>query len=165
MFSLIDHPYVACFSKPILSSQETAAGCLELKGYQQLLQQHHCFRFLASRSGPLIDANTLLMPPAAVITADEGAANLWIFLVAEIWWFCDAECQKVCPCRWPYFAQWGAPTFSWSSTFAMLAGAISAMVESVSPPLSSMSKSLSSSFTSRICASTSCEGRGGCRLL
>ncbi|CAL5222118.1 g4434 [Coccomyxa viridis] len=33
--------------------------------------------------------------------------------------------------RWPYFAQWGAPTFSWSSTFAMLAGAISAMVESI----------------------------------
>lgn len=34
-------------------------------------------------------------------------------------------------CRWPYFAQWGAPTFSWSSTLTMLAGAISAMVESV----------------------------------
>ena len=33
--------------------------------------------------------------------------------------------------RWPYFAQWGAPTFSWSSTLTMLAGAISAMVESV----------------------------------
>ncbi|CAK0786722.1 hypothetical protein CVIRNUC_009936 [Coccomyxa viridis] len=33
--------------------------------------------------------------------------------------------------RWPYFAQWGAPTFSWGSTFAMLAGAISAMVESL----------------------------------
>ena len=40
-------------------------------------------------------------------------------------------------CRWPYFAQWGAPTFSWGSTFAMLAGAISAMVESVSCPASS----------------------------
>ena len=33
--------------------------------------------------------------------------------------------------RWPYFGQWGAPTFSWSSTLTMLAGAISAMVESV----------------------------------
>ena len=37
-------------------------------------------------------------------------------------------------CRWPYFCQWGVPTFSWSSTLTMLAGAISAMVESVSVP-------------------------------
>ncbi|CAL8465374.1 g4910 [Coccomyxa elongata] len=33
--------------------------------------------------------------------------------------------------RWPYFCQWGVPTFSWSSTLTMLAGAISAMVESL----------------------------------
>jgi xanthine/uracil permease len=33
--------------------------------------------------------------------------------------------------RFPYPGQWGAPTFSVSSTFVMLAGALSAMVESV----------------------------------
>ena len=38
--------------------------------------------------------------------------------------------------RFPYPLQWGAPTFTWSSTLTMLAGAVSALVESVSPPAS-----------------------------
>ncbi|KAK9835389.1 hypothetical protein WJX81_006828 [Elliptochloris bilobata] len=33
--------------------------------------------------------------------------------------------------RFPYPLQWGAPTFAWSSTLTMLAGALSALVESL----------------------------------
>lgn len=33
--------------------------------------------------------------------------------------------------RFPYPGQWGAPTFSWPSVLTMLAGALSAMVESL----------------------------------
>ena len=36
--------------------------------------------------------------------------------------------------RFPYPLQWGAPTFTWSSTLTMLAGAVSALVESVRRP-------------------------------
>ena len=36
--------------------------------------------------------------------------------------------------RFPYPLQWGAPTFTWSSTLTMLAGAVSALVESVLLP-------------------------------
>ena len=35
--------------------------------------------------------------------------------------------------RVPYPLQWGVPTFTWSSTLTMLAGAVSALVESVRP--------------------------------
>jgi hypothetical protein len=35
--------------------------------------------------------------------------------------------------RVPYPLQWGVPTFTWSSTLTMLAGALSALVESVRP--------------------------------
>ena len=35
--------------------------------------------------------------------------------------------------RWPYPGQWGGPIFTWSAVLTMLAGALSAMVESVSP--------------------------------
>ena len=33
--------------------------------------------------------------------------------------------------RWPYPGQWGGPIFTWSAVLTMLAGALSAMVESV----------------------------------
>ena len=39
--------------------------------------------------------------------------------------------------RFPYPLQWGVPTFNWSSTLTMLAGAVSALVESVRRPASS----------------------------
>lgn len=76
----------------------------------------------------------------AIIVTEAGAYDKYAptddtTLPDNFYQFCRTDQSSVLKdspwIRWPYPGQWGGPIFTWSAVLTMLAGALSAMVESV----------------------------------